>query len=245
MEQRRKRRHSPFFMPAVFLLGTAVLVFAISVFFRVYQISVTGNSRYTAEEIVAASGIEQGDNLFFINRGKVGARITSRLPYVERAWIERSLPNRLLIHVSESNAVAVIQGPESLWVIDRSCKLLAEADLTASNELIHVSGLTVLEPEIGETLVTAESERPKVAYLSDILTEVAELGIQSSVSQIDMENVGNPTLRYMQRFLVKLGTDEELDYKFQLLLSAVARLAAGDRGTLDLGVDRSVHFTYD
>ena len=54
MEQRRKRRHSPFFMPAVFLLGTAVLVFAISVFFRVYQISVTGNSRYTAEEIVAA-----------------------------------------------------------------------------------------------------------------------------------------------------------------------------------------------
>ena len=247
MEQRTggSRRPNPLALPALFLLGSAVLVFAMSIFFRVYNITVTGNGRYTAEEIIAASGIEQGDNLFFINRGMVGARITTRLPYVERAWIERSLPNRLVIHISESNAVAVVDGPESLWVIDRTCKLLAEADSTAEGELIRVSGVTPLEPAVGEILLPAEEDVPKVAYLADLLQEISELGLQNSVSSIDMTNVGNPVIRYMGRFNVRLGSNENLDYKFQLLLSAVAKMADGDRGTMDLSVDQSVHFSYD
>ena len=38
---------------------------------------------------------------------------------------------------------------------------------------------------------------------------------------------------------------ENTEYKFQCLLSAVAALNEGDRGTLDLSIDKRAHLTYD
>ena len=77
-----------------------------SVFFRVAKIEVVGNSIYTAEEVVEASGIGTGDNLFFINRFSAASRIFSKLPYVDKAKVTRALPNRVTITIQESSAMA-------------------------------------------------------------------------------------------------------------------------------------------
>ena len=50
---------------------------------------------------------------------------------------------------------------------------------------------------------------------------------------------------YIGRFTVKLGANENVEYKFQCLLSAVEALSEGDRGTLDLSIDKRAHLTYD
>ena len=80
--------------PLIFLLICAALVLGMSVFFRVAKVEVVGNSIYTAEEVVEASGIGTGDNLFFINRFSAASRIFSKLPYVDKAKVTRALPNR-------------------------------------------------------------------------------------------------------------------------------------------------------
>lgn len=242
---RKIRARSPFFAPISFLLIVAAMIFGLSVFLRVNNITVTGNELYSAEEIIEASGIQTGDNLFFINRGTAYARIHARLPYVESVLITRSLPNRLNIRVTESEAMAVLPAESGLWVIDRNCKLLSQADTGSLAGLIVVEGLTALNPEVGETVAPGEAETPKVAYLSDILRRISELGMREDVTGIDISNIANPSFAYLGRFTVRLGTNEDLDYKFQLLLSAVAALAPGDRGTLDLSIDRRAHLTYD
>ena len=81
---RRPRRPSggrgrSLLQPLIFLLICAALVLGMSVFFRVAKIEVVGNSIYTAEEVVEASGIGTGDNLFFINRFSAASRIFSKL----------------------------------------------------------------------------------------------------------------------------------------------------------------------
>ncbi|MBQ9413265.1 MAG: FtsQ-type POTRA domain-containing protein [Oscillospiraceae bacterium] len=243
---RRMKRRGLIFAPLSFLLALAAVVFGFSVFFRVHIITVSGNSRYTEEEIISASGIEQGDNLLFINRGTMTARINTHLPYVERATIRRRLPNRLDIQVTESSAIALLDSTEGTWVIDRNCKLLAEADSsTDASGLIAIDGLTAADPEVGAVAVGAGSDGQKIAYLQDILTAFSELGMQSDVSSMDFSNPSSPTFRYLDRFTVRLGPNEDLDYKFQLLLSAVARMSEGDRGTLDLSIDHRVHLTYE
>ncbi len=242
---RRIKTHSPLFAPVSFLLIVAALVFGLSVFFRVNRITVSGNEQYTEEEIIEASGIQQGDNLFFINRGAAVARINNRLPYVEYAYITRSLPNRLSIQIVESDAIAVVPSESGLWIIDRGCKLLSQAENDTVNTLIQVEGLTAIAPEVGQVVAPGEAETPKVTYLSAILRELSELGLKNDVTHIDMSNVANPSFDYLGRFTVKLGSNENIDYKFQILLSAVAELAEGDRGTLDLSIDRRAHLTYD
>ena len=242
---RRKRKRSALYAPLSFLIICVAIAFGLSVFFRVSGIEVEGNSLYSAEEVIAASGIEKGDNLFFINQFSVVSRIYAKLPYVEKAAINRSLPNRLTVVVSESHAIACVEAEDGMWAVDRGCKLLSKAEGDALNGLIRVQGLTAIAPEAGQLIAAGEAETPKVKYLADILNQIDTLSLRDRITTIDISGISNPSFDYIGRFTVKLGSNENLEYKFQCLLSAVAALNEGDRGTLDLSIDKRAHLTYD
>ena len=244
-QKRTRRKRSALFAPLSFLIICAALVFGMSVFFRVSGIEVEGNERYTAEEIIEASGIEQGDNLFFINRFSAISRIFSKLPYVEKAVINRSLPNKLVIVVNESHAIACVTAEDGTWAIDRNCKLLSKASGDDLRGLIRVEGLVPIAPEAGQIIAPGEAESPKVSYLAAILYQIDTLDLRGNISYIDISGISNPSFDYLGRFTVKLGSNENVEYKFQCLLSAVDALSEGDRGTLDLSIDKRAHLTYD
>ena len=244
-QRRTRKKRNALFAPLSFLIICAALVFGLSVFFRVSTIEVEGNSLYTGEEIIEASGIEQGDNLFFINRFTAISRIFAKLPYVEKAVINRSLPNRLVIVVTESQAIACVAAEDGTWAIDRGCKLLSKVSGDELRGLIRIEGLTPIAPEAGQVIAPGEAESPKVNYLSAILTQIDTLGLRDNITYVDISGISNPYFDYLGRFTVKLGSFENVEYKFQCLLSAVDALSDGDRGTLDLSIDKRAHLTYD
>ncbi len=244
-QRRTRKKRNALFAPLSFLIICAALVFGLSVFFRVSTIEVEGNSLYTSEEIIEASGIEQGDNLFFINRFTAISRIFSKLPYVEKAVINRTLPNKLVIVVSESKAIACVAAEDGTWAIDRGCKLLSKVSGDELRGLIRIEGLTPIAPEAGQVVAPGEAESPKVNYLSAILTQIDTLGLRDNITYVDISGISNPYFDYLGRFTVKLGSFENVEYKFQCLLSAVDALSDGDRGTLDLSIDKRAHLTYD
>ena len=111
-KRKRKRRRSRFGILFKLLCGVALvaaLTFGATVFFQVETIAVTGNSRYTQEEIVAASGVQVGDNLFRMSKRQVSEQILHQLPYVESVTILRGLPSTLTFQVTEWDAVAQIE----------------------------------------------------------------------------------------------------------------------------------------
>ena len=89
---RRRRRGSFGFLYKLLstLVICAAVVAALTLFFRVDAIQVTGVERYTAQEVTDASGVEQGDNLFLLNKYSVDQNIKAALPYVEELRINRS-----------------------------------------------------------------------------------------------------------------------------------------------------------
>ena len=223
--------------PAKFLLGCVVLIFIVSIFLQVGSIEVTGNTHYTSQEVIQAAGIEEGDNLFFINRFTVMSRMFSRLPYVETASVTRYLPNRVIIEVSESEALACVELEGQYWVIDRSCKILTQGTAADASSLITVRGLTPVNPTVGETLSTGSADEGKADYLAEILDQLQERGIAGNVTRIDMTDLTNPKFDYLGRFTVELGPRGDTEYQFAKLLSAVAQLTENDRGTIDLSLE--------
>lgn len=215
------------------------------VFFRVQTIEVVGAESYTQEEVIEASGISEGDNLFFVNRFSASSRIFSRLPLVEAASIERSLPNKIIITIEESYALAYVDWEGQYWLMTGNCKLLGSATADEVSGLIHVINVTPESPAAGEIMTVSSEESLKLTYLQTLLGAMEDLGMTGDVTEVDMENPADPTFEYLDRFTVKMGSNDNTDYKLRMLLSAIGQLDGELTGTIDLSDGSSVHVSPD
>ena len=242
---RRKRRRSLFAPVSALLVGVAI-IFGMGVFFRVQEIEVRGSVSYSDEEIIEASGIGNGDNLFFINRSAASSRIFSELPFVEQASIERILPNKLVITVDESFALAYVHWEGQEWMMTGNCKLLGRVDDPGELEgLIQVLNVTPMDPKAGEIMQVDPGDSLKLSYLQVLLHAFQQIGMVPDVEDLDMGNPANPTFRYLDRFTVKMGGNENTDYKLRMLLSAVDQMEEDITGTVDLSEGTAVHVSPD
>ena len=109
--KRGKGRLGPLFKLLCAGAVAVALTRGATVFFQVETVAVTGNSRYSQEEIIKATGIQTGDNLFRMNKYQIAHQVLQGLPYVEELTIRRALPSTIVITVKEWNAVARVEAP--------------------------------------------------------------------------------------------------------------------------------------
>lgn len=110
--RKRKRGRRRFSLLFKLLCGAALVAAATlgaTVFFQVETIAVAGNSRYSSQEVIDASGVQVGDNLFQMNKNQISQRILQQLPYIGAVSPQRSLPSTLTIQVTEIAAAARIE----------------------------------------------------------------------------------------------------------------------------------------
>lgn len=137
----------PLFKLLCLLALLVALTAGVTVFFRVEVVAVTGNQRYTQEEIVEVSGIRTGDNLYGWNKFQVAQRLRQQLPYIGEVTIRRSLPSTVVITVDEWSAVAKILPPDA----DQTAQLrheLEEASGTDQPEELEDSSQAGSPPEL-------------------------------------------------------------------------------------------------
>lgn len=237
------RRQSSISAAITFVLIVVSVIFVMSVVFRVENISVTGNVHYTADEIINAIDIEEGDNLFFFDRFAAVTRVFAKLPYVSEVQIERALPNRVTIHVTESNAVAYLRLGKELWTMDEKCKILGKAAEGEEGTLIPVVGFDAGTLFINETINTASGEQRTVAYLKEILYQIMERELSYQITKIDISNTNNVRLHYGGKYIIELGDPYATEQKFSMIVSAVSKLKEGDIGIIDVTDGRTVRFT--
>ncbi|OUQ81120.1 FtsQ-type POTRA domain-containing protein [Flavonifractor sp. An100] len=116
-KRRRRRgrgRLGPLFKILCAIAVVVALTMGATVFFQVETIVVSGNSRYTQEQVIEASGIQIGDNLYRMNKFQVAQDIREKLPYIGEVSIRRGLPSTILISITEWEAVARIEAPDPL-----------------------------------------------------------------------------------------------------------------------------------
>jgi len=88
-------------------------------------VAVTGASRLRPEDVVAASGIGPGTNLFRLDRSAVVARLEG-LPLVRRADLMRRFPNRVTLAVEERRPFTLAHAGRLHWIDEQGVSLGAE-----------------------------------------------------------------------------------------------------------------------
>lgn len=241
--ERRAAFNISFRKPATFFLIIAAAILFMSVFFKIGNISVEGNSLYTDEEIIEASGIQKGDNLFFINRIAAGSRVIVKLPYVDAVTITRGLPNRVTIIVSESMAVGYVNVNSELWSLSGTGKFLGTLDAAETEYIAAITGITVSEAKVGDIIKPVEGEEEKCAYLIEILDQIQARQLGDRITAIDISDVDAPVLEFDERFTVKLGELGDTEYKFGKFLAAAEQIGENGSGILDVSEGNKVEFS--
>ena len=233
--KRRRGRFSGLYKVLSVMLVAAAVVLACVVFFRVNSVEVSGNVRYTAEEIVEASGIFTGDNLIALSRSRVSAAICTRLPYVENVNVKKVLPDGVVLRVSERVAAASVESSEGRWLISAQGKLLEEDD--GGTRTVTVSGLTAVAPYPGSMLQVSEEEASTLNYVTQLLTQLESHGWLEQCTALDCSAAASMTLNY-GIYQVKLPRGGDYSYYLSLTESALASgaIPEGVGGSLDLTV---------
>ena len=229
-------------MLAVIALTAAVLL-GTTVFFRVEQIQVKGNMRYTAQQVEQVSGVVQGDNLFHMNKYEVARTIRRELPYIQAVNIRRSLPDTLIINVTECRAAACLVGGEQEWLISAAGKVL-ESVAPGEATVTLIEGLTPVQPEPGYTLTVREDQQLRTQGLIDLLQVLDGRHMLGRVKSIDIKSDAGIFMELDDRFRVKLPIGGDYAYLISAMDKAIDSLDSYEKGTLDLTVkDYTVIFS--
>lgn len=176
----------------------AALVTACVIFFRVNGIHVEGNSHYTAQDIIAASDIEIGDNLVTMWEPDINQRICGQLPYVQRVVLKRTLPDQVTLMVMERTVAATIQGDGSSWLLSMDGYLL---ETTSQNQGMEVVGLQAVSPKAGQPLEVEEESKSKARALTRLLSALEEAGKLGECTKVDCSSASHVSVTYGQHEL--------------------------------------------
>ena len=264
-KQRRRRRRArrdgtPTVLVLLCLLLTVVsIILAATLFFKIETVTLTGNTRYSQQHVAEASGLKAGDNLVLFDKISVKAGIYEACPYLDTVQIRRRYPSGIEIIVTECEPVAVIQdekaeipdpeddtktvtiGETGCWLMDRNGKLLERIPYSQPSELPRIYGLTLTDPKIGTSAEILQEDAKKPLFL--LLNTAKDDGILQDIGGMDFAEPYAIRFNYLNRFVVKLGSTEDLDVKLRYLhLIVEEKLGSNAAGTLDLSDIQTARF---
>lgn len=198
--RRSKGRFAFLYKLLAFVVTCTAIALALTLFFRIRTINVSGNSRYDREVIIQAAQVKEGDNLFLLNKYDAAARIRKTLPYVETVQFRRTLPDTLSIVVTEcTSPAAVIQDGQAYLLCDKGI-IVDQVSPAAAKKLMQVQGLTLIDPAVGGEAVAAEGQTLTLEQLLSLLQALDERSLAGDVQSIDLSDPSQITLRYLDRF---------------------------------------------
>ena len=264
-KQRRRRRRArrdgtPTVLVLLCLILTVVaMILAATIFFKIETVTLTGDTRYSQQYVADASGLKIGDNLVLFDKISVKAGIYEACPYLDTVQIRRRYPSGIEIIVTECEPVAVLQdekaeipdpedesktvtiGQTGCWLMDRNGKLLERIPYSQPTELTRIYGLTLVEPKIGKTVEILQEDTKKPLFL--LLNTAENDGILQDIGGMDFSEPYAIRFNYLDRFVVKVGSTEDLELKMRYLhLIVEEKLGSNAAGTLDLSDVQTARF---
>lgn len=245
-KHRTRKRISPDAWKKILIMGAVIFAVIVSmvIFFRVRSVEVTGNRYYSAQEIIDAANIMDGDNLLTLSRGEIAGNVIAKLPYIKNVRVTRQLPDSVVLRVTEYESTYSVQDANGdYYLITAAGKATEQIDEREAKSHIAVEELTINPPTIGEvvTLTSAEGKETEAkAHLSallQLLQEIENAELSKYIASVQVPSAYQMTLWYGDRFEVRLGNREKLAYKLEFLKVVVAEQKDYVTGIIDLSLN--------
>ena len=210
--EKSKQKYKRYYVFALLLVLAVGIGLSLTVFFRIESIVTEGSSRYSDAEIIEASGIETGDNLFRIGKSAIEKSLVEGFPYIESVKIRRSLPNLILITVTEAVPEASIETESGHLLLSKSGRVLEDDVPVTPDGWPRVIGFDVNGAAPGSYLPESEAER--YALLMELQEAIRAEELKNIVA-IDLTDTLELWLLYDGRIAIGLGSKADIVYKIR------------------------------
>lgn len=232
---------------AVLVVG---IVLSINLLFKVTDFRVENADRttpaktgiYTEQQLIDATGIQVGDNLYGFSTKEKSDQLLAQMPYLDVAIVTRQAPGTVIIRVQPAVERFKMEYSGSWLVLSEQLKVLrvepAEPDNLVQLDALLPEGaattpgsfLTLDAPSEPTALATAmpsgtatpenadeadtAQETPN-EVLNELLSELDQYGLLDGTTVLTMQNMTELSFLYQGRVSVQLGTANNLDYKIR------------------------------
>lgn len=158
-----------------FIVAISVFMFMKSDYFTIAKITVQGNEKLTSEEVIDASAIRKGDNLFDYSAKKAQDAVLS-ISYVKDCEIVRSWPDEVYINISEKPCSMAYLSSGVYYCLDSEGFVLS-----AESSAEEVDAMIVSLHSTGESVAFSEGDR--IDFSAD-----PSLGIAKKIYEFSEKN---------------------------------------------------------
>lgn len=254
-QKRRKRkllfrRFIVFSCAALILTAIVGVVYGFFAVFKITEFKTEGETNYTLEEVVTASGLEKDKNLFLSKLKPVRERIITELPYIGDAQVRRVLPGTVVFKLTPTVPAGVLEYKGGLVFIDNTAKVLSPADEETAGSLMRLQTPEPLSVRPGYVLEFGNADGGS-AYDADtvnlfitMLSGLEYSGIKD-ITVMNLRDPNNVTLLYQDRIIIKVGVPSQVEKRLKraaIVLENENAASVFQKGEIDLTIGGTVYF---
>ena len=217
--KKSKKRLSRFTYITLFcVLVSLFVIICLAVFFRIDSIEIVGSSRYSREEILSVTGIEEGLSLYEVGNAEL-KKMYGELAYIRSARITRKLPDTLIININEDEARYFAEFYGEYFVLSNELRVLER--VFEHSELDGTGLIELLLPEIDSAVVGYDlrfSSEVSDRYVKAYIDALEKSPLFRNTTAFDLRDRFSLSLIAKSTYLVNFGNGDELGTK----LTAVA-----------------------
>lgn len=199
------------------ILISSGIYFLLSPFFNIKEITVSGNTKITKEEIFSLSGIKLEENTFKLQIQQVEQSIKQNA-YVEKVTVKRSLPDKIEINITERIPTFMLIFANAYVYINNQGYLLEVSKTTL--DVPMMTGFLTPEEDIhvGNRLCSEDLQRLDQAL--QIMKSAESNGIGDLVTKINISDKQDYILELKsEKKTVHIGDNSNLSTKMLYIIS--------------------------
>lgn len=217
-----------YYMLAGVVAIIVLTILANTVLFRCNTISVSGNSRYSSEEIAERSKIEMGKNLLHINVRQAEENIVSSLAYIDAVKVKKSFPTSIDITVTEAEKWFCIRQGNTTAAVSYGGRIIEHS---SPNGLTVITGY---EPESVDIGAWLKSKTEGKNNIPEIILSAIEKASLENVDEVDLDDRFSIKMHIDGgRVNLELGTIADMESKLLVANELIRnKIAPSERGTV-------------
>ena len=229
----RRQKRMKITATVLLCLFTLILILSSKLFY-IKEITVSGNSKLTNEEIISISGITTDVNIFALNKLKAKKKLLEN-SYVEDVYIKRDYPNTISIEIKEKVPTFMIQFANSYIYVNNQGYMLEIS--TESLDLPILLGIKTDLSNVKPGKRLDVEDLKKFNKLIQIMDISKNFELADLITRIDITDASNYIV-YMDTEGKKIYLGDAVDLNTKILpLAEILNQTKGKSGEIFLDMD--------